>query len=54
MTEVRMLFYAGVIFMLCITLLITHCTYAESACKDNAMKANVPAEKIKMVCSTNR
>ena len=50
MTVERMLFYAGVIGMLCITLLISHCTYQTAACRSEAMKAGVKVEEIKKLC----
>jgi hypothetical protein len=45
-----MIFYGTVILILCITMLITHCTYQVGACKVEAIKAGVPTEKIANLC----
>ena len=49
----RMLFYAAIIGMLCTTMMITHCSYQVTACKQNAIKAGVEPEKIQQLCRLN-
>jgi hypothetical protein len=45
-----MLFYAAVIGMLCVTFLITQCTYQTASCRAEAVKAGVKVEEIKTLC----
>ena len=48
-----MLFYVAVVAILCVTVLITHCTYQTAHCKQEAMKAGVAVETINSLCRFN-
>lgn len=53
MSEARMVFYAALTAMLCITTSISHCTYQTAQCKQSAVKAGVPVEQISSLCRFN-
>ncbi len=50
MNSDKMTFYVAVIAILCVSVLITHCTYQTADCKREAIKANVKVEDIATLC----
>lgn len=51
MSEGKMLFIGVVIAMICVTTMVTHCTYRESECRQAALKERVPTEQIRHACN---
>lgn len=49
----RMLFYVAIFGILCVTILISHCTYQTAHCKQEAIKAGVTVENINTLCRFN-
>ena len=50
MTIEKMVFYGAIVFMSCLFMLITHCTYQVATCKKEAIKAGIAVEKIDIAC----
>jgi hypothetical protein len=54
MSTDKMLFYVAIFAILCVTILVSHCTYQTAHCKQEAIKASVPIENIKSLCQFDK
>lgn len=46
----RLTFYFGVVAVICATLFLGYCTHTVQQCRSEAIKANMPADKIRQAC----
>lgn len=46
----KLVFYTIAIFFLCVTMLISHCTYSLNQCRTEAIKAGMNPDNIAKIC----
>jgi len=54
MRDGAMLFYGSIVAMICLTGMITNCTFQERTCVESAIKAGVKPNEIKSMCALGR